>query len=240
MQSSSATPLQVLRTHAHAVILISANGVVTPEVDRAIADSGADVELISHPLEAMAALACLEVPDPGNPSRPGNGRTLLVFADREIDDLSSLITSVHTRLPRVAIWVFEGHMAVPVRLGEGDPARVEAVGPPRSTDSARAMRPDHVAPRKPPQLRIAPIDTQADLPQKDKQTPESDLSARAGKGDNAERMNEELTDADIGSAAVTREELDMLLDILRPNENDERDERDEPGAGGGPGKVGKP
>ena len=240
MQSSSTTPLKVLRTHAHAVILISANGAITPEVDRAIADSGADVELISHPLEAMAALACLEIPGPGSPSRLGNGRTLLVFADREIDDLSSLITSVQTRLPRVAIWVFEGEMAMQVRLGEGEPARAEAVAPLRSTDSARAVRPNHVAPSKPPQLRIATIDRQADLPQNDKQTPESDISNRAGEGDDTERMNEELTDADIGSAAVTREELDMLLDILRPNENDERDERDEPGAGGGPRKGGKP
>ena len=227
----------MLRTHAHAVILISANGAITPEVDRAIADSGADVELISHPLEAMAALACLEIPGPGSPSRLGNGRTLLVFADREIDDLSSLITSVQTRLPRVAIWVFEGEMAMQVRLGEGEPARAEAVAPLRSTDSARAVRPNHVAPSKPPQLRIAPIDRQADLPQNDKQTPESDISNRAGEGDDTERMNEELTDADIGSAAVTREELDMLLDILRPNENDERDE---PSAGGGHRKGGKP
>jgi hypothetical protein len=78
------------------------------------------------------------------------------------------------------------------------------------------------------------------LPLKDKQTPESDMSARAGEDDNTERMNEELTDADIASAAVTREELDMLLDILRPNENDKRDERDELGAGGGPRKGGKP
>ena len=237
MQSSSTTPLKVLRTLAHAVILISANGAITPEVDRAIADSGADVELISHPLEAMAALACLEIPGPGSPSRLGNGRTLLVFADREIDDLSSLITSVQTRLPRVAIWVFEGEMAMQVRLGEGEPARAEAVAPLRSTDSARAVRPNHAAPSKPPQLRIAPIDRQADLPQNDKQTPESDISNRAGEGDDTERMNEELTDADIGSAAVTREELDMLLDILRPNENDERDE---PGADGGPRKGGKP
>jgi hypothetical protein len=240
LQSSSATPLQVLRTHAHAVILISANGVVTPEVDRAIADSGADIELISHPLAAMAALACLEIPGPEAPSRHGNGRTLLVFADREIGNLCSLITSVQTRLPRVAIWVFEGEMAMPVRSGDGDPARAEAVAPPRSTDSARAARPNHPAPSKPPQLRIAPIDRQADLPLKDKQTPESDMSARAGEDDNTERMNEELTDADIASAAVTREELDMLLDILRPNENDERDERDELGAGGGPRKGGKP
>ncbi len=215
MQSSSSTPLGVLKSHAHAVILIAADGVITPEVRRAIDESGAEIELIGHPLLAMAALAAHEAQTHGGP-----GRTLLVMADRDISDLASLVTAVRTRLPRVAIWIFERELALCVCAGSVSRAEGTAVPTHGTTHAAsdrgasdRGPRQVRVGPSKQPQLRIAPAESPMTSGALDG-TLDGTLDGALG----AETDGDESDSIELNSGAVTREELDMLLEIMRPLE----------------------
>ena len=101
-------PVDALRQHTRAVMLISADGDASSALLDAIRDSEVPCELIGHPVVAMAELVRLE-----RDNREGHDRTALFVADDErIDQLSSLFQAVRTRLPQVAIWVIAGEFAV--------------------------------------------------------------------------------------------------------------------------------
>ncbi len=205
MQSGSTSPSSVLRSHDRAVILTAANGVVTPEVQRAISDSGASVQLISRPLSAMAALVALEKSAQSAPTRP-----LLVIADRDIGDLDPLFSSVRSRLPRVAIWVFERNITVRLCAGiesRADQPKTEA----RASSSASEPSRPRFAPTKPPQLRIAHSDEEVSDALEVERALDASAQARDGE------LDEEPLGA--SGSAVTAEEYAMLLELLQPPPN---------------------
>lgn len=104
-------PVDALRQHTRAVVLISADGEASPSLLDAIRDSEIPCELIGHPLLAMAELVRLE-----KDNRLHAERTALFVADDErIEQLSPLFASVRVRLPQVAIWVIAGEFAVQVQ-----------------------------------------------------------------------------------------------------------------------------
>jgi hypothetical protein len=104
-------PVDALRQHTRAVVLISADGEASPSLLDAIRDSEIPCELIGHPVVAMAELVRLE-----KDNRLHAERTALFVADDErIEQLSPLFASVRARLPQVAIWVIAGEFAVQVQ-----------------------------------------------------------------------------------------------------------------------------
>jgi hypothetical protein len=104
-------PVDALRQHTRAVVLISAEGDASPALLDAIRDSEVPCELIGHPVVAMAELVRLEHGD-----RRHEERTALFVADDErIEQLATLFQSVRVRLPQVAIWVVAGDLAVQVQ-----------------------------------------------------------------------------------------------------------------------------
>jgi hypothetical protein len=180
-------PIEALRAHTHAVILITADGVCTPELRRTIDESRVDCELISHPLLAMAALCWND----GHVRRPAaRESTALILANRGLEDLATLINSVKTRLPHVAIWVFESEIAILI-------SAARSTTDPASLDHRRVVEIDLSRPRtttiKPPQLRIA----ETALP------PVSD--------DDGEHFDFEDEPTEQSAVRVSPEEFDMLL-----------------------------
>ena len=199
-------PVDALRQHTRAVVLVAADGDTSPALLDAIRDSEIPCELIGHPVVAMAELVRLE-----QDNRRGEERTALFVADDErIEQLSGLFQAVRNRLPHVAIWVIAGELAVQVQRAT-------------ATDAARAERP---APRSAPQLRIVeptgPEEPQASQAIEPKPRP----AARAPL------VEEDESDARIDpnaahSTAITAEELDMLLGF-----GDEEPTDGKPGPGG--------
>ena len=187
-------PVDALRQHTRAVLLISADGDASPALLDAIRDSEVPCELIGHPVVAMAELVRLE-----RDNREGRDRTALFVADHDrIDQLSSLFQAVRTRLPQVAIWVIAGEFAVQVQRAtvvEAKPTHGSAPG--GSTEPSSLSSPFAHA-RPAPQLRIV---EHAEQPEPAALPPVVDDDSGDGRADpNAPH-----------STALTAEELDMLL-----------------------------
>lgn len=109
MKVQTQTPLSVLRGHSHAILLVPSDGVLSPSLRESIQKSGCKVELIGHPLFAMAAVVWHEanVRDPNS-----SETTAFVAAEVGIDDLNPLFNAIRNRLPHVSTWVFQGELAV--------------------------------------------------------------------------------------------------------------------------------
>lgn len=167
-------PVDALRQHTRAVVLISADGDASPALLDAIRDSEIPCELIGHPVVAMAELVRLE-----KDNRLHAERTALFVADDErIEQLSPLFASVRARLPQVAIWVIAGEFAVQVqRATVQDPIGSQATHGSQTTNGSPG---GHGAPYPPsgtatpprtrtpggPVLRIVDhADDEADRPQ---------------------------------------------------------------------------
>ena len=199
-------PVDALRQHTRAVVLVSADGDTSSSLLDAIRDSEIPCELIGHPVVAMAELVRLE-----QDNRRGEERTALFVADDErIEQLSGLFQAVRNRLPHVAIWVIAGELAVQVQRAS----------------ASEAARPERPAPRSAPHLRIVeptgPEEPQASQAIEPKPRP----AARAPL------VEEDESDARIDpnaahSTAITAEELDMLLGF-----GDEEATDGKPGPGG--------
>lgn len=184
-------PVDALRQHTRAVVLISAEGDAAPTLLDAIRDSEVPCQLIGHPLVAMAELIRLE-----QDNRQGSAeRTALIVADDErIDQLDSLFHAVRVRLPRVAIWVIAGDFAVQVQRATAGESAAPSGGARESSGGAREPLRTN---RRAPQLRIvdhsdepAPLTT--DVVEIDDDLPSTEVEKRH-------------------STALTAEELDMLL-----------------------------
>jgi hypothetical protein len=191
-------PVDALRQHTRAVVLISAEGDAAPTLLDAIRDSEVPCQLIGHPLVAMAELIRLE-----QDNRQGSAeRTALIVADDErIDQLDSLFHAVRVRLPRVAIWVIAGDFAVQVQRATAGESAAPSGGARESSGGARdpsgGAREPLRTNRRAPQLRIvdhsdepAPLTT--DVVEIDDDLPSTEVEKRH-------------------STALTAEELDMLL-----------------------------
>lgn len=191
-------PVDALRQHTRAVVLISAQGDAAPTLLDAIRDSEVPCQLIGHPLVAMAELIRLE-----QDNRQGSAeRTALIVADDErIDQLDSLFHAVRVRLPRVAIWVIAGDFAVQVQRASASESSAPSGGAREPSGGAREPSGGAREPlrtnRSAPQLRIvdhsdepAPLTT--DVVEIDDDLPSTEVEKRH-------------------STALTAEELDMLL-----------------------------
>ena len=174
-------PVDALRQHTRAVVLISADGDASPSLLDAIRDSEIPCELIGHPVVAMAELVRLERDD-----REHAERTALFVADDErIEQLSSLFAAVRSRLPQVGIWVIAGDFAVQVQR----PVMIETMPAPRAATGAA------------PQLRIVEHRDEPETP--GPRTP----AAAPPVPDEPDAPGEDVPH----STALTAEELDMLL-----------------------------
>ena len=212
-------PVDALRQHTRAVVLISADGDASPALLDSIRDSEVPCELIGHPVVAMAELVRLERGD-----RRREERTALFVADDErIEQLASLFQAVRMRLPQVAIWVIAGDLAVQVQratvVDAAAESRFGSAGASSNGISGTASNDARTAPRPgTPKLRIVEhdVDDEADA--------ESDTEAETAT-DNQGGNQHDNADADadardpepdeIASASratsLTAEELDMLL-----------------------------
>ena len=191
-------PVDALRQHTRAVVLISAPGDAAPTLLDAIRDSEVPCQLIGHPLVAMAELIRLE-----QDNRQGSAeRTALIVADDErIDQLDSLFHAVRVRLPRVAIWVIAGDFAVQVQRASTGESAAPSGGARESSGGARdpsgGAREPLRTNRSAPQLRIVdhsdePAPRTTDVVEIDDDLPSTEVEKRH-------------------STALTAEELDMLL-----------------------------
>jgi hypothetical protein len=207
-------PVDALRQHTRAVVLISADGEASPALLDSIRDSEIPCELIGHPVVAMAELVRLE-----KDNRQHSERTALVVADDErIEQLSSLFQAVRTRLPQVAIWVIAGDLAVQVQRAVV-PEVVAAPAPaPRSASIPR------VGPRAAPQLRIVEpsLDVEESTPaareRGDSVVESSTVEVKSTDRDGTPRVaapanaHADPFAEDVShSTKLTAEELDMLL-----------------------------
>lgn len=185
-------PVDALRQHTRAVVLISANGDASPALLDAIRDSEIPCELIGHPVVAMAELVRLE-----HGSRDGSERTALFVADDErIEQLASLFQSVRARLPQVGIWVIAGDFAVQVQRAIAIEQPV-AVGTGHAHDGATTRAPHRSA----PQLRI--VDHSRDA----EPVPSTPAPANGADDESDARQDPDAPH----STAISAEELDMLL-----------------------------
>lgn len=192
-------PVEALRQHTRAVVLISSDGETDPGLLDAIRDSEIPCELIGHPLVAMAELVRLE-----QDNRHGEERTALFVADDErIEQLSALFQSVRVRLPQVSIWVIAGDLAVQVQRGSAPIVRAPSAAAVVETVPTRNSA------RGSPQLRIVQADAQRPLSD---DGPSSDRAERPnGKVDDEADGDEGAAEGQPHSTALTAEELDMLL-----------------------------
>lgn len=212
-----------LRPFTRAVVLTAPGGPVSGQVLAAISDSAVPSELIGHPLVAMAELTRLE-----RDAMTGGGgeRTVLVVADRDpsdsmsafeqVDDLKPLFEVVRERLSRVAIYVFADGLPIEICKGRAsEPIRVEHADP-----VAVARR--GAAPA-PPRLRIADPGEQPRPP-----------SGFAKSALDADEPDDQVPSDTAAQEAVTREELEMLLERFedQPDRGDREDRRGHPGGGG--------
>lgn len=185
-------PVDALRQHTRAVVLVSADGDTSSSLLDAIRDSEIPCELIGHPVVAMAELVRLE-----QDNRRGEERTALFVADDErIEQLSGLFQAVRNRLPHVAIWVIAGELAVQVQ-------RASAV---------EAARPERPAQRGAPQLRIVEPSAADEQPASRTVEPKPDAPRRPSVEANEPDESDDRIDPNAShSTAITAEELDMLL-----------------------------
>lgn len=193
MPMPAPTPVDALRHYSRAVVLTGRGGAASRVLQQTIDAAGTRCELLGHPLLALAELVHLErAPRENEPSR-----LTLVVADREIDDLAPLFAAVRAHLPQLAIWVFEGDIAIEIQRGQVDarPAQQDA-------------RPAQQETRPAPTLRIAPAPSPEPLP-----------SAPAVLGETRETQLEPSDEDPPGPSGntVTPEELEMLLDLFDGN-----------------------
>lgn len=119
MSATPPSPQEALRGFSHAVILTADGGSLGPVLQHAINQVGLKVEILGHPLTAMASLCWHEF----NSRRAGDS-TVLVVADRPIDDLNPLFAAVSSRLPHVHALMLQSDLMMPIITGR---RRVEGV-----------------------------------------------------------------------------------------------------------------
>jgi hypothetical protein len=175
------------------VVLTGRGGAVSRALQQTIDASGARCEILGHPLLALAELIHIE----RSPREADTPRLTLVVADREIDDLAPLFAAVRTHLPQLAIWVFEGEIAIEIQRGQVEtrPAQQDA-------------RPAQQETRHTPPLRIAP----APPPEPTRTT----SAVTAGEHGAVSGSGDEDPPGPSGNT-VTPEELEMLLDLFDGN-----------------------
>ena len=193
MPMPAPTPVDALRQHSRAVVLTGRGGAVSRALQQTIDASGARCEILGHPLLALAELIHIE----RSPREADTPRLTLVVADREIDDLAPLFAAVRTHLPQLAIWVFEGEIAIEIQRGQVEtrPAQQDA-------------RPAQQETRHTPPLRIAP----APPPEPTRTT----SAVTAGEHGAVSGSGDEDPPGPSGNT-VTPEELEMLLDLFDGN-----------------------
>lgn len=241
MKVQTQTPLSVLRGHSQAILLVPSDGVLSPSLREAIHNSGCEVELIGHPLFAMAAVVWREV----NARAPhSDASTAFIAAEVDIQDLNPLFHAIRNRLPHVSTWVFHGDLAV---LISGAQSRTErSSGQTAQSDLETKPGPVRgVAParRESPTLKIAegtafptqhheihnpesPSAKAHDAGCTDRDLDEIERRFRGGnQPDDIEESDEETAPS---AVRITREELAMLM------HDDQSDDVPPPRGAGGP------
>jgi hypothetical protein len=180
------------------VVLTGRGGAVSRALQQTIDASGARCEILGHPLLALAELIHIErFPREADAPRP-----TLVVADREIDDLAPLFAAVRTHLPQLAIWVFEGDIAIEIQRGQLDARPAQLDARPAQLDARPAQQDAR------PALRIAP----APPPEPTRAT----SAVTAGEHEAVSGSGDEDPPGPSGNT-VTPEELEMLLDLFDEN-----------------------
>jgi hypothetical protein len=200
MPMPAPTPVDALRQHSRAVVLTGRGGAVSRALQQTIDASEARCEILGHPLLALAELIHIE----RSPREADAPRPTLVVADREIDDLAPLFAAVRTHLPQLAIWVFEGDIAIEIQRGQLDARPAQLDARPAQLDA----RPAQLEARHTPTLRIAP----APPPEPTRAT----SAVAAGEHEAVSGSGDEDPPGPSGNT-VTPEELEMLLDLFDGN-----------------------
>jgi hypothetical protein len=217
MPMPAPTPVDALRHYSRAVVLTDRGGAVSPTLRQAIDASGVRCEILGHPLLALAELIHLE----RTPREGDAPRLTLVVADREIDDLAPLFAAVRANLPHLAVWVFEGDLAIEIQRGQAE-IRAAQQEPRTAQQEPR--------PTSTPVLRIAPAPaSEPAAAPPSTQTALRDASPEAGHEAGHEAVDEDPPGPSGNS--VTPEELEMLLDLF--DGNDAGDGRPHGGSHGG-------
>ena len=211
MPMPAPTPVDALRHYSRAVVLTGRGGAASRALEQTIEAAGTRCEILGHPLLALAELVHLE----RAPRENGPSQLTLVVADREIDDLAPLFAAVRTHLPHLAIWVFEGDIAIEIQRGQIDtraaqqetrPAQQETRAAQQETRPAQQeTRPAQQETRPAPALRISP----APSPEHPPTPPTVIEDAR----DAVLEQSDEDPPGPSGNT-VTPEELEMLLDLF--------------------------
>jgi hypothetical protein len=207
MPMPAPTPVDALRQHSRAVVLTGRGGAVSRALQQTIDASEARCEILGHPLLALAELIHIE----RSPREADAPRPTLVVADREIDDLAPLFAAVRTHLPQLAIWVFEGDIAIEIQRGQLDARPAQLDARPAQLDARPAQleaRPAQLEARHTPTLRIAP----APPPEPTRAT----SAVAAGEHEAVSGSGDEDPPGPSGNT-VTPEELEMLLDLFDGN-----------------------
>lgn len=215
MKVQTQTPLSVLRGHTHAILLVPSDGVMSPSLRESIHNSYCEVELIGHPLFAMAAVVWREV----NARTPGSGAsTAFVAAEVDIQDLSPLFNAIRNRLPHVSTWVFHGELAVLIAAAQ--PRHdLSADGTTASSAAHAILEPKLDSGRdvaslrhEPPLLKIAEgtefLEARADLDARELDEIERRFGGNSGSDDGLDGEEEPAPSA----VRITREEIAMLMD----------------------------
>ncbi len=228
MPMPAPTPVDALRHYSRAVVLTDRGGAVSPTLRQAIDASGVRCEILGHPLLALAELIHLE-----RAPREGDAQRLtLVVADREIDDLAPLFAAVRANLPHLAVWVFEGDLAIEIQRGQAEIRAAQSE--PRTAQQVERTAQLEARPTSTPVLRIAPAPApEPAAAPPSTQTALRDASPKAG-GEAGGETGDETGDEDPpgpSGNSVTPEELEMLLDLF--DGNDAGDGRPHGGSHGG-------
>ena len=203
-------PLDALRQYTRAVILTADGCQLSDDLGALAARSGVRCEFVDHPLLAVAALTTIE-----REAKPPE-RAALIVAERQIDDLDGLFSTVRSRLQRIAIWVFEADIAIEVQRGQGvetpEPAprerAVRAVG--STAPALRISRP----PEPPAAWRTAAPSVEAELDRAPEGASEGAFEhPSAGPSAGASDDAPEDPPGPSGNS-VTAEELEMLLNLF--------------------------
>ena len=121
MSATPQSPQEALRGFSHAVILTADGGPLGAVLQHAVDQVGLKTEILGHPLTAMASLCWHEF----NGRRAGD-RSVLVVADRPIDDLDLLFSTIAARLPHVHALMLQSDLVMSIITGRPRAETLEA------------------------------------------------------------------------------------------------------------------
>jgi hypothetical protein len=225
------SPPPPLRDASRCVIL-SRGDDISPGFLASLKQRGVETVIIGRPLLAFAELLVME--RERGPSAgwglPERNRTLFIVADRERwEHLDQLLSAIRSHLPRVAVWIAAADFLLdvtepPRSAGEED----ILAGLPRLRLTGGAEESAGLDPTL-PQSDSAEEEQEGDF----SETPdERDLTAEQELEEDEGADGPAISPSPSNSAAVTPEEIEMLLRVLPPTPPPHTPKQ--PGGDGGP------